>query len=567
MGNMNYIRNILLLGTLSVLFSMSSQASDIEQIKAVEKMTSFGKIKQAFSQGKINKGEIILHNLQAALEPEKLPQEYKIAEITPVKSATPFILDAVNNWELLSPAEKSQVSAYLFRPVLDSTYMSPDGHFAIHYNISFPDSTPIDDLDESGFPDYVERVAVYADSAYRYYQESLGYLPPPPDFDGIYDIYLVSLGYTYGLTSPDQTGDSSWNDYTSFMKINCSMLSVYDNQDPEGDIIGAVKVTCVHEFFHATQFAYDVSEELWWMECTATAFEDILYSEVKDNYQYLPYFFDHPDSSMNSGPFSCYGAFVWPLYLINRYDVGIIKNIFEYARFYDALESIDSALVPYSTDMNVAYPEFTVWNYFTGDRSNGSHYPHGNDLPYMPWDQTLANYPFTAITPVTAPDGLGCNYLISHPDPMPEGLLKLHFDGASSATWRFSYILFNDDEFTEVVDCPMDQYERAFTAVYDYTRYDSMVFIPSVVSLTGEAHYYSFYTEILPFGDLNGNGDVNLADILYLISYIYTKGPAPIGGAVSADVDCDGLENLSDILYLIINVYNEGPDPCIYYPD
>jgi dockerin type I repeat protein len=565
---MKLFRMTILFGIMLVVFSLSIQAADNRRIPVAKKVTSFSKIEQAFSIGKIDQGERILHNLQAALEPEKLPDEFKMAEVLPVKSATPYILDAVRNWELLSPAEKAQVSAYLYRPTMDSIYISPDGHFAIRYSLRFPDSTSADDLDESGFPDYVERAAIYADSAYRYYQGHQGYLPPPPDADGIYDIYLVSLGFAYGSTSYEQQGDSSWNDYSSYIKINCNMQSIiYDNQDPEGDVIGALKVTCVHEFFHATQFAYDAFEELWWMESTATAFEDVLYGEVKDNYQFLPYFFDYPDSSMNSGPYSCYGAFVWPLYLINRYDTSVIKNIFEYARFYGALESIDSVLAAYDTDLTVAYPEFTVWNYFTGDRDDGSHYPDGAGFPYMPWDQSLANYPFTQVNPVTAPDGLGCNYLISYPDPMPAGLLKLGFDGAPSATWRFSYILFDGNEITEVVDCPMDQYEKAFTAVYDFTRYDSMVFIPSVVSLAEEAHHYDFYTEMLPFGDLNGDGNVNLSDILYMINYIYLEGPQPIGGSISSDVDCDGYNNLADILYLITNVYNEGPDPCIYYPE
>jgi hypothetical protein len=87
------------------------------------------------------------------------------------------------------------------------------------------------------------------------------------------------------------------------------------------------------------------------------------------------------------------------------------------------------------------------------------------------------------------------------------------------------------------------------------------------VSFADEAHHYDFYTEVLPFGDMNGNGIVNLSDILYLISYIYVEGPEPIGGAISADVDCDGYNNLADILYLIINVYKEGPDPCVYRPE
>ena len=67
-------------------------------------------------------------------------------------------------------------------------------------------------------------------------------------------------------------------------------------------------------------------------------------------------------------------------------------------------------------------------------------------------------------------------------------------------------------------------------------------------------------------GDLNGSGTVNLSDILYLINYIYSAGPGPIGGLISADMNCDGYRNLSDILYLIKSVYSDGPDPCLCTP-
>ncbi len=566
---MNIRHLTVLSGVLLLLLSVPTLAAEVATYTAKGKATSHSKIDQAYNIGSISLGDKIIHNLQAALDPENLPDEFKTADIIPIKSATPFILEAQRNWELLSPAQKSQVSAYLYRPVLDSTYISPDGYFYIHYNISFPDSTPIEDLDESGVPDYVERVAVYADSAHRYYQGYQGYFPPPPDADGHYDIYLVTLGYAYGLTAYDMPGDSAWSDYTSYIKINCNMAYiVYENQDPEGDVIGALKVTSGHEFFHATQFAYDAYEELWWLECTATANESVLFGDVKDNYQYLPEFFNYPDSSLTSGPYYCYGVFVWPLYLINAYDSLIIRTIIEYTRFYDILASIDSALAPYDTDLTRAYPEFTLWNYFTGDRDDGNHYFYGADYPHMPWDQIVADYPFEEINPVTAPDGLGCNYLVSHPGTTePDGILKLAFDGAEPTLWGFSYILFEGDEIIEVPACEIDMYGRTFAGVYDYARYDSMVFMPSVVSYYDEGHLYDFLTEILPLGDMNGNGEVNLSDILYLINFIYVDGPGPIGGDYTADVDCDGKGNLSDILYLINSVYNQGPKPCLYRPD
>ena len=47
------------------------------------------------------------------------------------------------------------------------------------------------------------------------------------------------------------------------------------------------EVTIAHEYYHATQFAYDIGEDGWLLESTAVVMEDELYDNVNDNYQYL----------------------------------------------------------------------------------------------------------------------------------------------------------------------------------------------------------------------------------------------------------------------------------------
>ncbi len=64
-------------------------------------------------------------------------------------------------------------------------------------------------------------------------------------------------------------------------------------------------------------------------------------------------------------------------------------------------------------------------------------------------------------------------------------------------------------------------------------------------------------------GDCNHDGNVNLIDITYLLTYLYDEGPAPIPSP-SGDVDANGTLNLLDVTYLINYLYREGPDPiCI----
>ena len=65
-------------------------------------------------------------------------------------------------------------------------------------------------------------------------------------------------------------------------------------------------------------------------------------------------------------------------------------------------------------------------------------------------------------------------------------------------------------------------------------------------------------------GDANGDEDINLLDILYLIDFVYGSptGPAP-EPPEAGDVDGDSACNLLDILYLIDYLYGNptGPAP------
>ena len=47
-------------------------------------------------------------------------------------------------------------------------------------------------------------------------------------------------------------------------------------------------MTAAHEFFHAVQFHYDIGEDIWFMEGTATWIEDEAYDDVNDSLRYLP---------------------------------------------------------------------------------------------------------------------------------------------------------------------------------------------------------------------------------------------------------------------------------------
>jgi bacillopeptidase F len=61
-------------------------------------------------------------------------------------------------------------------------------------------------------------------------------------------------------------------------------------------------------------------------------------------------------------------------------------------------------------------------------------------------------------------------------------------------------------------------------------------------------------------GDANGDGVVELADVVYLLNYLYRSGPAP-DPLAAGDPNADCVVELADLVYLINYLYKSGPAP------
>jgi hypothetical protein len=63
-------------------------------------------------------------------------------------------------------------------------------------------------------------------------------------------------------------------------------------------------------------------------------------------------------------------------------------------------------------------------------------------------------------------------------------------------------------------------------------------------------------------GDVNGNGSVTSADVIYLVGYILKSADPPRPCTANGDVNCDGKVSVGDIFYLINYYFKGGPPPC-----
>lgn len=69
----------------------------------------------------------------------------------------------------------------------------------------------------------------------------------------------------------------------------------------------------------------------------------------------------------------------------------------------------------------------------------------------------------------------------------------------------------------------------------------------------------------LECGDMDGSGAITIADVVFLINYMFAGGAAPEPFAV-ADVDCSGTISISDAVHLVNYFFAGGPAPCAACP-
>ena len=306
----------------------------------------------------------------------------------------------------------------LNRPINDNSRLSDRGLFRIHY-LTTGENAPADlDIDQNGYPDYVDSVAYYFDYTYMIEVETLGFLSPMSEVSGIdlYDVYLWNLGDGnpgfYGQTFPiEQIKPNKANPrYTSYIVVDNDFSPLDSSQGNNGRIqtfntfgYDALKVTVAHEFHHAIQNMYGIDKftAVMFMESTSVLMEFLLFPEIKDYFQYIDQLFKNPaeypfgyKSNRNSiGPYA-YSIFM--IYLVERFGTEIILSAWEnILEGHNNYYSYDLALKDRGSNMDDAWCEFRIWCYYTGDRAiENSYFEYAEDYPEIAFN----NQPYDTIS-------------------------------------------------------------------------------------------------------------------------------------------------------------------------
>lgn len=307
----------------------------------------------------------------------------------PVDDATLVLRDLALAAPALGPSGRRAAHQILARPSDPSSNDSwgrrsdlklCNARLCVRWTKKGVNAPPRADSDRDGVPNQVERTLAVANEVWSTEVGALHYRRPLTDqrasFDNKdrrFDIYLAALGRgLYGYCAPDDSRMKRSSTYRFFdVAAYCVLDDDYARFDfPSGTPLSNLRVTAAHEFQHAVQFGYDVSEDAWVMESTATWMEDQVYDASNDNRQYLTYSqLNRPNQSLDLGKaYNWYGNWIFFRWLSERYGPSVVRQVWRRldaspggADDYSTL-GIATALAGRGVPFDDAYARFTADN-------------------------------------------------------------------------------------------------------------------------------------------------------------------------------------------------------------
>ncbi len=250
-----------------------------------------------------------------------------------------FLLGIKKDWQRLTAETRKTLAAVPSgQPVLtgEQIYISSAGHFRIHYATSGLDAPALADANINGIPDWVETVGSVCEFVFSKETGTgageFGFAPAPTVANAPYDIFLKDLastrmfGYTESAT-PIAPGNFT---YTSFMVIDKEFpAAVFGRYSG----LAGLQITVAHEYNHAIQFGYNIYFESWYAEATASWMEDEVYDAINQIYSYSVPYLQNPvqrlDAAVDVNTGGGYGRWIFNRYLAERFNIDIIKNIWQ----------------------------------------------------------------------------------------------------------------------------------------------------------------------------------------------------------------------------------------------
>ncbi len=210
---------------------------------------------------------------------------------------------------------------------------------------------------------------------------------------------------------------------------------------------------------------------------------------------------------------------------------------------------------------------------FTDEDLNVGGYFSAFDIPGAPFSTFISPFWNDLIFDTSVvPDGGVYLYRSSNLDTcVIEWYHPSNFNDPNDTTTDFEIILTKDGnilfQYKDIGTSGLQQTaligisaeECSATCYYDYGDNPA-----HEVSDSEAVRFRNTTGEWVQAGDVDGSGSINVADLTYLVSYLFKGGPAPTP-LESGDVNCSGGVDVADVTYLVAYLFQSGTAPCYYW--
>src|SRR5688572_9342951 len=357
---------------------------------------TLGRLDRAVEAGELTWNQAARQKLYYLFERASLDPDYALDGELPARCATLVLEELRQNYDALDGETRALYDRYA--PAASGGGLAPTvllvhetTHFYIEYNTTGTSAVPLADVaPANGVPDYVEAAAAACEFSWTVSVTSLGYNAPPASSASLYNgKYLIqfqaqnSYGFTQVLSGT-----------RTKIVLHPNYIGFPPNDDPDGDILGALRVTIGHELKHAIQRTYTLWTEGGWVELDATWMEDVVYDGVNDYYGYIagagsP--FTEPQTPLDMDAFATTGSYEdcnWQHYQTERLGLSHMRNFWLRRQANPGepvLTTYQQNLLASGLPMPDAWGEYVAWNFASGAHSEASYgYGEADRYPTTP---------------------------------------------------------------------------------------------------------------------------------------------------------------------------------------
>ncbi len=480
-----------------------------------------------------------LYLVYSVFDQSKLPVTYTV-DTDPVRSGSPALHEAILMQDELSQTTLNQILGR-GRPALSGSpqnFVSPDGHFRIHYTTSGTDASSLT---------YANDIAEYMDYSWQTECVTMGYFTPPPDNglggDDLYDVYVLNAG-------PGTCGYcSSGGEYKPPDSTHAASASYIAISNTQGT--GLNQVTAAHEFQHAVQNAYDWQEPTWFMENCAVWMEEMVYDDVND---WTGYYgsgaMRKPWMGIDGGNPYWYGGMFWPRMMGLMFEENAVRKVWENCAAGagpNMFEAQDDMFESYGSSFENGFMEYGVWRFFVGSFYHASFNLFDEELDsvsnaiILPWNNVTSlphSGDYGPGYPAYHMETLGITWIKVDLSAYQGGWVEIDFDGRDNFAWNLGAIIFNDEGF-EFNWYACDPTSGEKTVAVPTEGYDFAIFFPAFMaetSFTAEFEYDITYSTGIEEGETLTSTNLNVE-----------SNPMEIGSAISFNIPSQGYADLSII--------------------